>query len=119
MARLFVNGNVRPGARFNAEHDSAGAGTRDQAPGRQLWILWEEGRPTHPEGYAYSRFCELFRNFERLLSPTMRQQHVVQHKAFVDYLGKANANRRSGRWRGADGGDLRRHARHFSLTYAD
>jgi transposase len=30
----------------------------------------------HPEGYAYSRFCQLFREFERRLSPTMRQQHA-------------------------------------------
>ena len=45
-------------------------------------------RATHPEGYAYSRFCQLFREFEQRLSPTMRQQHVAGHKAFVDYSGK-------------------------------
>jgi len=30
----------------------------------------------------------LFREFERRLSPTMRQQHVAGDKAFVDYSGK-------------------------------
>src|SRR3984885_15503696 len=41
-----------------------------------LLVLWDEYREVHPEGYAYSRFCQLFRKFERRLSPTMRQQHV-------------------------------------------
>jgi hypothetical protein len=31
-----------------------------------------EYRAVHPEGYAYSRFCQLFREFERRLSPVMR-----------------------------------------------
>ena len=57
-------------------------------PGVNLLVLWEEYRAVHPEGYAYSRFCQLFREFERRLSPTMRQQHVAGHKAFVDYSGK-------------------------------
>ena len=30
-------------------------------PGATLRLLWEEHRATHPEGYGYSRFCELFR----------------------------------------------------------
>jgi transposase len=51
-------------------------------------ILWDEYRAVHPDGYAYSRFCQLFREFERRLSPTMRQQHVAGHKLFVDYSGK-------------------------------
>ena len=39
-------------------------------------VLWEEYRAVHPDGYGYSRFCDLFREFERRLSPTMRQDHV-------------------------------------------
>lgn len=57
-------------------------------PGVSLTILWEEYAAVHPQGYGYSRFCELFRAFERRLSPTMRQTHVAGHKAFVDYSGK-------------------------------
>jgi transposase len=37
--------------------------------------LWEEYRAVHPSGYGYSRFCDLFREFERCLSPIMRQDH--------------------------------------------
>jgi hypothetical protein len=57
-------------------------------PGVSLLILWEEYDAAYPEGYGYSRFCELYRAFERHLSPTMRQTHVAGHKAFVDYSGK-------------------------------
>ncbi|MER8608963.1 IS21 family transposase, partial [Mesorhizobium sp. M1233] len=35
-----------------------------------------------------SRFCDLFRGFERRLTPTMRQVHVAGDKVFVDYSGK-------------------------------
>jgi transposase len=88
MGRMFVNGGVRLGARFHAEPDWAVLARELKRPGVNLMILWEEYRASHPEGYAYSRFCELFRAFERRLSPTMRQQHVAGHKAFVDYAGK-------------------------------
>ena len=88
MARLFVNAGVRAGARFHAEPDWSALVGELKRPGVNLLVLWEEYRATHPEGYAYSRFCQLFREFERRLSPTMRQQHVAGHKAFVDYSGK-------------------------------
>ena len=51
-------------------------------------VLWEEYREVHPDGYGYSRFCDLFREFERRLSPVMRQHHVAGDKLFVDYSGK-------------------------------
>src|ERR1700757_2309900 len=51
-------------------------------------VLWEEYRDRHPEGYGYSRFCDLFREFERRLTPVMRQDHAAGDKVFVDYSGK-------------------------------
>src|SRR5690606_1548709 len=57
-------------------------------PGVTLLILWEEYRSVHPDGYGYSRFCELFRGFEQRLSPTMRQEHAAGDKVFVDYSRK-------------------------------
>ena len=81
MARLFVNAGVRAGARFHAEPDWAALVRELKRPGVNLMVLWDEYRAIHPEGYAYSRFCQLFREFERRLSPTMRQQHVGGHKA--------------------------------------
>jgi transposase len=88
MARLFVNAGVRAGARFHAEPDWPALVRELKRPGVNLLVLWDEYREVHPEGYAYSRFCQLFREFEQRLSPTMRQQHVAGDKAFVDYSGK-------------------------------
>jgi transposase len=88
MARLFVNAGVRAGVRFHAEPDWPALVRELKRPGVNLLVLWEEYRAAHPEGYAYSRFCQLFREFERRLSPVMRQSHAAGHKAFVDYSGK-------------------------------
>jgi transposase len=52
-----------------------------------MLILWEY-RKIWPEGYGYSRFCELLREFQQRLSPVMRQHHVAGDKLFVDYSGK-------------------------------
>jgi transposase len=52
-----------------------------------LSILWDEYIEQHPEGFRYSRFCELYRSWARQLSVTMRQNHVGGDKLFVDYAG--------------------------------
>jgi transposase len=88
VARLFVNAGVRAGARLHAEPDWSALVRELKRPGVNLLMLWDEYRAVQPRGYAYSRFCQLFREFERRLSPTMRQQHVAGDKAFVDYSGK-------------------------------
>ena len=55
--------------------------------GVTLQLLWEEHRAAHPNGYGYSRFCDLYRAWEARLSPTMRQTHVAGERLFVDYAG--------------------------------
>jgi len=52
-----------------------------------LSILWDEYIEQHPDGYRYSRFCDLYRSFEGKLSVTMRQSHPGGEKLFVDYAG--------------------------------
>jgi transposase len=52
-----------------------------------LALLWEEYRVEHPDGYGYSRYCELYRRWKGKLSSTMRQTHVAGEKLFVDYSG--------------------------------
>ena len=96
MARLFVNAGVRAGARFHAEPDWAALVRELKRPGVNLLVLWDEYRAVHPDGYAYSRFCQLFREFERRLSPTMRQQHVAGRQSVRRLLRQAGADRRSG-----------------------
>jgi transposase len=56
-------------------------------PGVTLELLWQEYRDEHPSGYGYSRFCDLFRAWQKRVSPTMRQTHVAGERMFVDYAG--------------------------------
>ena len=85
---LFPAPSCKAGARRHPEPDWAALVREMKRPGVTLAILWEEYDAIHPQAYRYSRFCELYRDFERRLSPTMRQSHVAGHKAFVDYSGK-------------------------------
>ncbi len=55
--------------------------------GVTLALLWEEYRAIHPDGYGYSRFCELYTQWEGQLSPVMRQRHPAGERLFVDYVG--------------------------------
>jgi hypothetical protein len=41
-----------------------------------LQILWDEYIEQHPEGYRYSRFCEIYREWEAKLSLSMRQTYL-------------------------------------------
>jgi transposase len=56
--------------------------------GVTLTLLWQEYRAQHPHGYAYSQFCERYRQWARCLTPSMRQVHRAGEKLFVDFSGK-------------------------------
>jgi transposase len=56
--------------------------------GVTLTLLWEEYRAAHPRGYSYSQFCERYRQWRRVLKPSMRQVHRAGEKLFVDFSGK-------------------------------
>jgi transposase len=86
--RLFANGGVQAGARRHVEPDWTAVVRELKRPGVTLQTLWEEYSDTQPDFYSYSRYCQLFREFERRLTPSMRQNHVAGDKAFVDYSGK-------------------------------
>lgn len=69
-----------------------------------LQVLWEEYAAEHPDGYRYSRFCDLYRGWEGRLPLTMRQTHLGGDKLFVDYAGDRMpvvVDRRSGEIREA------------------
>src|SRR3954453_18464513 len=85
---LFPRSGCRPGFRRRVEPDWAMVARELKRPGVTLMTLWEEYRESEPEGYGYSRFCDLFREFERHLSPVMRQHHLAGDKVFVDFSGK-------------------------------
>lgn len=52
-----------------------------------LVLLSEEYRTVHPDGYRYSRYCELYTRWEGRLSPAMRQRYAAGEALFVDYAG--------------------------------
>jgi transposase len=52
-----------------------------------LLLLWEEYRAEHADGYGYSRFCDLYRDWCKTISATMRQTHGAAEKLFVDFAG--------------------------------
>jgi transposase len=55
--------------------------------GVTLSLLWVEYLEKYPEGYGYSQFCQLYRNWAKKIKPTMRLDHKAGEKAFVDYTG--------------------------------
>src|SRR5437763_7323471 len=52
-----------------------------------LVLLWEEYRAEQPDGYGYSRFCDLYGEWRKTVTATMRQTHPAGAKLFVDYAG--------------------------------
>ena len=94
-ARLFpravpVRERVRP--------DCAHIHRELKRDGVTLQLLWEEYAQVHPDGYRYTQFCEIYRQWSRRLRPSMRQVHRAGEKTFIDYSGKrpAVADRRTG-----------------------
>ena len=55
--------------------------------GVTLALLWQEYRGDHPQGFAYSWYCESYGGWKKRISPTMRQTHVAGEKLFVDWAG--------------------------------
>lgn len=53
-----------------------------------LYLLWQEYRVQYPNGYQYSHFCELYRNWLGKVDVVMRQTHRAGEKVFVDYAGQ-------------------------------
>jgi transposase len=52
-----------------------------------LQLVWQESRESNPEGYGYSRFCDLYRRWLSKLDLVLRQDHRAGEKMFVDYAG--------------------------------
>jgi transposase len=86
-ALLFAGGGTKPGSRRKAEPDWIEVHRELRRPGVTLMLLWEEYRAAHSDGYQYSRWCELYGDWESRLSPTMRQVHPAGERLFVDYAG--------------------------------
>ena len=86
-ALLYRTAGTKQGHRRSTEPDWAVVHRELKRKHVTLSILWEEHIEQHPDGYRYSRFCELYRAWEGKLSLTMRQTHAGGDKLFVDYAG--------------------------------
>ena len=58
-------------------------------PNMTLALLWEEYRdgPGGRDGFGYSWFCDLYREWVGRLKPTLRQVHPAGERVFVDFAG--------------------------------
>ncbi|MGO4916448.1 IS21 family transposase, partial [Pseudogemmobacter sp. W21_MBD1_M6] len=87
LERLIYPRTARDIANRATEPDWAHIHRELRRKGVTLMLLWEEYRSGHPDGYGYSRFCELYTRWEGKLSPVMRQRHPAGERLFVDYAG--------------------------------
>ena len=86
-AALYASRRSKRGHRRIEEPDWACVHRELKRKHVTLLILWDEYIAANPGGYSYSRFCELYRSFDKTLSVTMRQTHAAGERLFVDYAG--------------------------------
>ena len=86
-ARLFTAVGTKQGHRRRDEPDWPAVHRELKRKHVTLQILWDEYIERYPDGYRYSRFCELYRGWATRVSVTMRQTHAGGDKLFVDYAG--------------------------------
>ena len=88
LERLLGPADAAPAAPAAAVPDWATVREELRRPGVTLRLLWQEYRQTHPAGYGYSRFCELYDRWAGTLDPALRQVHPPGEKMFVDWAGQ-------------------------------
>lgn len=102
--RLYGKAATRQGQRRRSEPDWPAINRELKRKHVTLQIVWDEYIAADPDGYRYSRFCELYRGWESRLPVTMRQIHLGGDKMFVDYAGDTVpviVDRRTGKTQGA------------------
>jgi transposase len=55
--------------------------------GVTLLLLWQEYKEQNPDGYGYSRYASLYREWLGKTDLRMRQHHKAGEKLFVDFVG--------------------------------
>ena len=59
--------------------------------GVNIMTLWGEYKRLYPDGYGYSRFCDLFGEWRLIHKGTMHLQHEPGDKLYLDFSGKKMA----------------------------
>lgn len=86
-AALYQPAGTKTGHRRSPEPDWAVVHQEMKRKHVTLQIIWDEYIARHRDGYRYSRFCDLYREWAAKLPVTMRQSHTAGDKLFVDYAG--------------------------------
>jgi transposase len=85
--RLYGQPEVA-GQRQRPAPDCAWIHAERRQPGVTLELLHLEYLERHPDGYRYTRFCDLYRRWLQRRRLSMRQLHRAGDKCFVDYAGQ-------------------------------
>jgi transposase len=85
--RLYGRPEVA-GQRQRPAPDCAWIHAERRQPGVTLELLHLEYLERHPDGYRYTRFCDLYRRWLERRRLSMRQVHRAGEKCFVDYAGQ-------------------------------
>ena len=86
-AQAVCAGRLRPGACEGRCRTGTIVHAELRRRGVTLALLWQEYRAGAPDGYGYSRFCDLYGEWRRGITATMRQTHAAGEKLFVDFAG--------------------------------
>jgi transposase len=86
-SRLYGRPEVT-GQRQRPAPDCAWIHTERRRPGVTLELLHLEYLERHPDGYRYTRFCDLYRTWLDRRRLSMRHVHHAGEKCFVDYAGQ-------------------------------
>ena len=85
--RLFGAADTKQGHRRRVGPDWAAVNRELKRKHVTLQVLWGEYIEAYPDGYRYSRFCDLYRGWEARMLVTIRQTHVGGDRLFVDQAG--------------------------------
>jgi len=86
-ARLYGQPEAA-GTRHRPQPDCVYLHAERRKPGVTLELLHLEYLEQHPDGYRYTRFCDIYRRWLQRRGLSMRQVHRAGEKCFVDYAGK-------------------------------
>ena len=88
LSELLYPKNQRPSLKAAALPDWEKTHLELRRKGITLRLLWAEYLEKYPQGYGYSQYCQLYRNWAGKIKPTMRLDHKAGEKMFVDYAGQ-------------------------------
>ncbi len=83
---LFPSSSGRPKSASPAP-DFATIHSKLKQKGMTLALLWERYKQDNQDGFQYSHFCDLYREWEKKVDVVMRQVHRAGEKLFSDFAG--------------------------------